>query len=621
MKHLALLSLLTLSTPVWAATSAPSDFWQTDFSKGRIPAGMTTEAKGQKEIVTGNYKHGGTLTGWDVQTVGSEYCAVCPTSTGDGTPVESILGLPAMTVPADKPIISWSARSMLPQRPEAYVIRARVAGDEDWTDVATVEAENSVWTTRSADLSAFVGKETEIQLVCVSPDCYMLAVGFMRIGAVSTEATFDNVSRRFAENPSARGAQFYVEGTLTNIGIPASANCTLAVKSGAQTLAELAISAESLPALGEGMDVKFPVAIDDNTTTSYTVELKIEDAGASKNLTLAQSDVFSAPFARQLLVDEGTGVWCTNCPEGILLLDQLQRDYPGQCNVLATHVNDVIANAAYWPNLGFYAVPYFMLNREKDTKYSNLSKFANYYKAPAVVEVTPKEFWVTKDESGLSATLAVTFAENTDNTSGKYGLCYVITSPFHSETGGSWRQQNNCAASKFEQYYFFPSYIAPYLSYYEHVTTTAQNAFTPVEGLISTTFDAYDPLTVTTELEIPEIADDIFDCTLVAFVIDTETGVVLNSASIPFGEPDPSGSVSSAHIATSPMLSIVDGGVKVQCADGGYSISVFDATGRMLMSTDSTADAGVHSLPAKGLQIVSVVTRDGHRASIKVFNN
>lgn len=625
MKHLASLSLLILSTPVWAATSAPSGYFHTDFGNGSLPSGITVTAEGATPITTTNYKHGGTVKGWEVQPILREYAAVCPTSTGGkGEAVKSVMTLPVCTIDSADAIIYWSARSMMKQRPESYYIQVREVGTSDWTVVARVEAEGHYLTKHAVSLAEYVGKQIEVQLVCDSADRYMLALYEIGVGLpVAPQASFKSVTHRYAQNQSVRGAQFFVEGTLTNLGLSASdlENAAVVVKTGSETIGRAVINdLGDFATVGGQTTVKVPVTLQDNTKTNYTVSLEVNVPDATLNIPLGDNDVITSSFARQLVIDEGTGTWCNNCPAGILWLDEMEEQYPGQCNILTTHANDVISNTDYWPHLGFYAVPYFMLNRISASKGSNLNKFSSYYSDPTIASIEVKEYYLTEDEDGLYAKMDVTFAQDIDNSDGRYGVCYVITAPFYEPDGsGTWRQQNNCSTSTYEQYYFLPSYIPPYLSYYENVTATAQNAFSPVEGLIAMQFGAYHPETVETELEIPMLVDDVTYSKVVAMVIDTTTGQVVNSGSCDFGKPtfDPVEVITAVESGNANLN--LDGECVRVSANGAFKLTFADGAGRVL-GTAAGEDQGAFALPAvKGFVIVSLTTADGRTASLKVM--
>lgn len=463
----------------------------------------------------------------------------------------------------------------------------------------------------------FTGKQTEIRFLCTTMDGYMLAVDDIFVGVdgdLNVEAV--NLSPRFAENASPRSALAMVKGVLTNTG-------SMEIPAGSQIVAEtegtrIGNYIIDLPlATGTQIEFSFPINAADDSLTPYRIDLMTPDG---TSVPLAESDVFRSAFARNLLIDEGTGTWCVNCPEGIMTLDNLEREYPGQVNIATTHVNDVMANAPYWANLTFYAVPYFMLDRNRDTAASDTRNFSKVLQNPTQAEILPGHYYVSEDGSELVASLKVTFAEQTDNSDDRYGIGYVIKSDFHNPTGSvPWSQKNNCSTSRWEQYYFLPSVIPADLSYYKNVTLTSENSFTPVENSLPATLGAYETNTADITLQVPEseYLEDITETRLIAYVLDRKTGNVLNSTEIKFGEPDDSG-IDGPVAKESGKVDITvsaEGNILFDLGENAthYVLTVSDAAGRILSRTESTA-AGmqtVAAVPLRGIAIISLTTDHG----------
>lgn len=536
MKHLSFLTLLTLATPMWASTSAPSNIWHANFSAGSMPKEISVSRESQNVPVKGYYKHGYTENGWTVDQFGYDYCAMCPTSTGVEAPINALLKTPTFTVPAEGAVLTWSARSVLPGMAESYEVWINDPKvNTPYLLNYEVEAESSDrFVTHSMDLSSLAGQEVCVIFNCNSVNKYMLAINGISVGNSSdycVEAI--NTTPRFAKNAVPAGGVFNITGQLLNTGtraIPAGTEIRAVARGeeiGSYTLSQPVGAAENL-------NFVFDADPSDNATTEYTVEF-VPAEGAS--VTLFSSDVTRSYFARNHFIDEGTGVWCNNCPQGALDIDALVQEYPGQMIPVCTHVNDVFANDGYWPGLKFYAVPYFMIDRNHDTAYSDTRKFEGYINVPTIAELTMKKCEVSTNGQQATVKMDVTLAEDLDNASGRYGIGYVMTADYYVPDGDkSFMQQNMSSRATALQYYYLPTVIPAHLSFYRHVSISYDYAFEPVPGSLPASVKAYEPEEVTLSLPCPDLADSMNDVTLVAFVLDSETGSILNAVSYHIGD-------------------------------------------------------------------------------------
>ncbi|MDE5796916.1 MAG: hypothetical protein K2H75_07370, partial [Muribaculaceae bacterium] len=309
-----------------------------------------------------------------------------------------------------------------------------------------------------------------------------------------------------------------------------------------------------------------------------------------------KSDVTRPGFVRNLLVDEGTGIWCNNCPEGILEIARLEQQYPGQMIAVCTHTNDILANEDYWKHLNFYAVPYYLLNRKKSTAGGNTKNFTNSLNDPTIASIQVSE-GPTGDREHVTATVEVMFDRDIDD-SGRYGVGYVLTSPYYRPDGnGRWMQQNSCNIGSSEQYYFLPSLIPAELSFYNHVSLSSSHAFDPVEiiwdgnpaiipaytpGYVSLDFGELFTSTTDESIDPATVPDNI---SLVAFVIDNTDGTVLNATVFPLQQEfDKNSGVTPITSDSETKLRVVNGELRFTLpeSDNRYEVTITNAAGSTL---------------------------------------
>lgn len=100
-------------------------------------------------------------------------------------------------------------------------------------------------------------------------------------------------------------------------------------------------------ALGEENIVTLGVTLGEDTKTAdFTV----------KNLAFQTS--------RKVVIEELTGTWCSNCPDGIVAIEHLEEAIPGKVIPIAIHTQDIYAiDETYPKTLGLSAAPTARINR------------------------------------------------------------------------------------------------------------------------------------------------------------------------------------------------------------------------------------------------------------------
>lgn len=518
---------ITAVTVTPALFSAPvSAQFKADFSNGSIPKTMRTENVGGVLPDSECYKHGFTESGWTVDRVGiTGYAAVSPTFNGKGESVENRLTIPSIEIGEDF-ILRWKACSVYPDFPDSYRVEIRAGGNE-WQVLAKVNDEEPEWTHRALSLNEFTGKTVDIAFTADSDNGYLLAIDdiFCGISEECLELT-DLTLPYFGTLTSGRAS---VTVRVTNIGSPLAEGCIFSITTSDGYECSTTLS-ESLPT-GESRDVVFEVPMTNDTLTEYTVKHE----SVSGNINTVNGCFYSSDYVRLPVVDEGTGTWCNNCPAGMVELESFLRKMRGAAVSLVTHSGDRMANDAYWNGLGFYAVPYFMLNRDKSTQYSNTEKFETSMYRPTYM-LPQISSLATASDGSLDVGVKTWFSRQTENFSDRYRLAYVLTSEFHRPDEPRFRQENNSTKTSARQFYFLPSKIPAVLMKYHNVTLTSETAFTGMENSLPASPETGIPYTHSFNIPLPDMAESFINTNLIVYIIDTESGIIENATRIHIDE-------------------------------------------------------------------------------------
>lgn len=518
-------ALLMLS---FAAGAAPT--YTLTLKNGKIPSDVKTEnANGVLPTVNG-YKRGWTEQGWMSDKFGDRgYVLLSPTYNADNQECENILTLPAMEITSGA-LLRWDARSVLPDRPEAYTVEIRAEGDDDWTPLESVPEEKGSWWTRMAWLDEYSGRRAEMRFVARSARGYMLALDNVSVGVpegpevICLEDNTDRFHGRHGDNGE-------VEVTLLNAGTEIySVSCRFEGQERSETIM-------ITPAwyAGEEQTFRFHQDIPQDAEGEVKYTIFCRPNTAEEEYIIKEGTVWCSEYKITPFIDKGTGMWCNSCPKGVLDAAALKHSFGDGIVMVDAHVNDIISSG-YFSHLGFYAVPYFMANRNDKKKGETLSPtFANVVPGEEVtMGIRIEDLRLSTDGETLGVTASAESLTTVDNTGDRYRIGYVVTADIHDDDNILYYQENNVSIVKYDQYYYLPSRIPAPLAYFHDVALTEEGAFDGLEGSLPSEIQGGIPgaapeHSFSWEIRRPELLDDFTRARVVVYILDTETGHILNA--------------------------------------------------------------------------------------------
>ena len=116
---------------------------------------------------------------------------------------------------------------------------------------------------------------------------------------------------------------------------------------------------------------------------------------------------------KRVVIEEVTGTWCSNCPDGMVAIEHIQEALPGQIIPVCIHNQDIYANDDYMTALGLTALPTARINR-RDTITSPIVINTDTYEY-SFTSVNGNESWMdqvlSELETEADANVAITKAE------------------------------------------------------------------------------------------------------------------------------------------------------------------------------------------------------------------
>ena len=527
-------------------------------------------------------------------------------------------------------IVVWENEENLNYLNDSTMSKMKLEGKTVFSELLSPGTDEELlagdWTNYTVDLSQFAGKRVYIGFLNDNTDQSMVFVD-----SVVVKRDVPYLLSLTNEESVVNRESIVISGRLTVNNTEKtyrSVRLTLCGKDG-EELETVGSDGLSL-AQGGKYDFKFtkPLPLSLGETNSFTIKVQLDDysdvAKASvKNLTFRPT--------KRVLLEEMTGVTCSNCPLGILAIERLRATY-GDLFIpvsIHTYTGDQLGSglSGYSSALGLSAAPSGIVNRSGiisfpmvkdaatlDYTYSNgYNLWADYVSAEmdipadveldATIKVNPTagtfdlpltmkpainaknqnlNVFITVVEDGIISYQQNIFSSVADQNLGEWGL------------GGKYGQA-----------------IASYVTHDDVARQTYSNSsdYNGVGGFFPQTLVAGQEYSVgITGLALPENIYSLASCKAIAVLIDDNTGKVVNAVSVKFSS-DPAGITEAiASDGGKCRISMRDGYIEAT-GSGNLSLSLYSLAGVRLSSANGN---GTVSLATAGLDgAVIVKAADG----------
>lgn len=347
-----------------------------------------------------------------------------------------------------------------------------------------------------------------------------------------------------------------------------------------------------------------PLPLPIGKITNYTIGVQIND-----EIQEVKSSVKNLAFKpnKRMVIEEGTGSWCGNCPLGILALQHLENLFHDNFIPIGVHQGDSYEFAEYIKFLDFSGYPQGIVNRidtiysPMSTKYTFTSSDQNKTFTDIVLREMEKYTDADIDLSNaiydpdlnqLSVTTTVNYA--VDIAPNNCSVFYVI---LEDELIGM--QTNYLYGPEYTDYedlgewragkeYGTPS--VPY--FYKDVARTIIGNFGGISGHIPTTVTANTPIKFDVTNTIPSNVTNMNNASIVCMLINSATGRVINAAKAKFAQ----GVVSIDELSSEDHninIFAEDNKVVAQFNNNAKATMIlYDINGRIINRVTATVNAG-----------------------------
>lgn len=291
--------------------------------------------------------------------------------------------------------------------------------------------------------------------------------------------------------------------------------------------------------MGSNIDKSFTIEHDGfNVVGNHTLKLRVvsingkDDAYApNSEQTLALSVKNSLPIQR-IIVEEGTGTWCPNCPRGIVAVHKASEAFPDRFIGIAVHRQDAMETNSY-AELQFDGYPSSYINRNlKSSIDPSFDAFKtavnNVSERVPVMGVEANAEYTDATKSKISVEALTTFVSE------HKGIDYRLSFVLLEDGVKGYTQANNYAGGSVEMG-GFEKLPNPATIDMDHVARM-NYSYNGIEGSIPADVEADQTTTYKTTLDVPSTIQNPDNCDLVVLVLDANTGKIENGVKVALGK-------------------------------------------------------------------------------------
>ena len=291
--------------------------------------------------------------------------------------------------------------------------------------------------------------------------------------------------------------------------------------------------------MGSNIDKSFTIEHDGfDVVGNHTLKLRVvsingkDDAYApNSELVLGLNVKNSLPIQR-IIVEEGTGTWCPNCPRGIVAVHKASEAFPDRFIGIAVHRQDAMETNSY-AELQFDGYPSSYINRNlKSSIDPSFDAFKtavnNVSERVPVMGVEANAEYTDATKSKISVEALTTFVSE------HKGIDYRLSFVLLEDGVKGYTQANNYAGGSVEMG-GFEKLPNPATIDMDHVARM-NYSYNGIEGSIPADVEAFETTRYTTTLDVPSTIQNPDNCDLVVLVLDANTGRIENAVKVELGK-------------------------------------------------------------------------------------
>lgn len=470
------------------------------------------------------------------------------------------------------------------------------------TAALTVPEAANAFTTYSVPLTSFAGQNVYVAIQNYSNDMYLLFVDNFKVRTlVNNDAILSSAS---LNRYSAVSTNNNLVLDVKNDGANAITALTVNWNDGTdhiQTITGLNI------APGASANVTHPTAVSYATVVEKNINVTItavNGAVDATNVTAAKKiNTVSQIVDKNVVIEEGTGTWCTWCPRGAVAMEYMYDTYPTRFIGVAVHNNDPMTVTEYDDGANLSGFPGCNVDRALKDESVSKTLFEGYYNARKDI-VVPAAIAATTSGTGANVSVAVTATFKTAFANANYRLAVIMIEDNVEGTGSGYNQVNayaggaNGVMGGFES---LPNPVPAALMSYDHVGRALLGGYAGQANSVPTAITNGQAVNYTFNYTIPATSRKWY-MSAVAVLIDNTTGEIVNATKVPFSAAGVE-EVTTIGMEVYPNPASGSVTVKFDATSADYAVAITDLSGRQVAARTITNANGSQTveMPIEGL--------------------
>lgn len=520
----------------------------------------------------------------------------------------------SLTVTSPNTFLIWDAYSPDASFRDGYEVRVSTTNNAtpSFTNVVlTVPAELTTLNTRSVNLGSFMGQTIYFAFRNNSNDKYLLYMDNIRVeilkdvDVIVKDVNFEKYQELSSSVP--------VTITIENHGAQPLTSVVFSYT------AEGVTYTDSL----DGMNIAPLKTIDLTHTINYEInqagefEIKVEltdpngvaDGDSVNNVNSKLIYGLSEQLPKKVVVEEGTGTWCTWCPRGAVFMDMIATQFAEVAIPIAIHNFDPMTlpeyDQAFSATIGGYP------SGHVDRKLTDIDPNTFIAALQSVEErVVPVAVNVTTDFDPLTrmVTISATGYLSIATQANDLRFAAVITEDSVTGTTPDYDQINAYAGGlngPMGGYENLPNPVPASQMVYDFVARALLGGFDGLENSIPSAVEAHEPFAVEFTYHVPA-EYNVEHMKATVFVLDEVTGEILNGDIVALQETVsvPLVPLGKSVLYPNPTSGILNLSVDFQTTDP-VSMTIYDTYGRLiskLNNLDLSSGSKVETIDVSAFQ-------------------
>ena len=336
----------------------------------------------------------------------------------------------------------------------------------------------------------------------------------------------------------------------------------------------------------------------------------LTDDNMANNVATGTVTGYTPAENRSVLVEEGTGTWCTWCPRGDVFMKYMYREYGDFFVGIAAHQGDPMEVSGYISATGFTAFPTMKIGREELFGFGVTDDIENRF-FPRLVTPAPAVLGASASYDENTGNVVITTSADFSAGVSGYALSAVIMEDDVTGTGAGYNQVNAYAGGNngpMGGYELLPNPVPAAQMVYDHVARVILGGVTGESGSLPATVSAGESHSFDFNATILPAWD--FDQIEVAVILMKPDGTSSNAKIFKLSDILETSSVKDSYrnelakVSPNPFSSVTNVELNLE-ASSNVHMTVFNATGQLVAERSYGQLSGTQLLPFDGSDLTS----------------